>query len=158
MSTDVDQFLLGSGAKSAKFPTVGTVVKGKIVEQPVLRQQTDFTTGELLTWDDGSPRMQLVVKLATDERDPGETDDDGTRALYVKGEMRKAIADALKKAGKTGLAVGGTLAVKYTGDGPKPAKGFAPKLYAAQYEPPAAGEDFFAAPAASAAADEEPPF
>lgn len=161
MSTQTpESFLLGGGAKSAKFPSIGTVVGGVITDEPTLQQQKDINTGALKTWDDGNPMMQLVVKVQTDEREDGE--DDGVRAIYIKGQMKQAVAEAVKKAGAKGLAIGGTLKVAYTGDGEPSKKGFtAPKQYQAQYVAPAsnASADFFGAPASGgAASDDSPPF
>jgi hypothetical protein len=156
-----ESFLLGSGAKSAKFPSVGTVVGGVITEDPTLQQQKDINTGALKTWDDGNPMMQLVVKVQTDERDSDDPEDDGVRAIYIKGQMRNAVAEAVKKAGAKSLEVGGTLKVAYTGDGEPSKKGFtAPKQYAAQYTKPAnASASFFdSAPANTPAGNDAPPF
>jgi hypothetical protein len=133
---DVEDFLSGSGARSAKFPTIGTTVKG-IIESAVVEQQRDIETGLPKTWDDGNPMMQLVVTLDTDERESGE--DDGKRRLFVKGQMRAAVVDALKAAGVKAIEVGGTLAVKYSGNGTaKKAAWTAPKQYVAQYKAPIA--------------------
>lgn len=143
MSTDPNQFLMGGGGKSAKFETPGVTITGTIAAEPEVRQQTEFQTGKLQFWDNGDPMMQLVVKLQTTERDPDDKDDDGIRALYVKGgfkkpTMQKAIADAVRAAGVKGLEIGGTLTVTYTGDGPKEGSGFPPKYYSATYAPPSA--------------------
>lgn len=155
MTMDPNDFLLGGSTPSAKFDTVGTTVAGRIVDTPTMRQQTDFDTGELLTWDNGDPRMQLVVRLATDERDPQLGDDDGIRALYVKGALQKAIATAVRAAGAKGLEVGGTLTVTHNAVGEPVVlksgkKGNPPKMYTALYTP--AGDAFLAAEAAPMAA------
>lgn len=126
--------LLEGGGKSAKFD-VGTVVKGKVVSAEA-RQQTSFESKEPLFWDDGNPRMQLVITLATDERDPDDPTDDGHRNLYCKGQLLEAVKAALKKVGAK-LTEGGDLAVKCTGlgDPPKPHLN-PPKLYFAEYSAP----------------------
>ena len=134
--------LLEGGGKSAKFETVGDTTKGQVVSAES-RQQTDYTSGEPLTWDDGNPRMQLVITLATDERDPDDPTDDGHRNIYCKGKMLNAVKQALKAAGQK-LEVGGTLAVQYTGDGtPTNPRHNPPKEYVAAYEAPSrvAGAD-----------------
>jgi len=168
MSTDPNTFLLGGGGKSASFLTIGDSISGVICAPPELRQQTDMKTGKLKTWDNGDPVMQLVVKLQTDLREDGE--DDGVRNLYVSGgfkrdSLQKAVADAVRSAKAKGLEVGGTLAVKFTGEEPPTVKGFDPaKLYAAKYTPPPAAADaFLDQPKATAAAgsgwdNENPPF
>lgn len=137
MTTTATDFLMGGGSTSAKFPEVGTTVTGTIAREPEVQQQRDFSTSELKFWDDGKPMQQLQVVLATDERDPSVADDDGERALYVKGNLLKAVREAIRKAGAKGLDVGGTLSVTYAADGEASKRGFSPpKLYTAVYTPP----------------------
>jgi hypothetical protein len=134
--TDPNEFLLASGIPSFKFEKHGDTAKGPIVSLE-MQQQRDFTTQAPMTWDDGRPRMQLRAVLATDQRD-GD-DDDGHRAIYVKGQMQQAVRDAIKTAGATKIEVGGILAVRYDSDGEPPKRGLnAPKLYKAKYEAPTA--------------------
>ncbi|MGW9437765.1 hypothetical protein [Streptomyces sp. NPDC055607] len=136
-----DDFLMGGGVPSAKFPVLGTTVSGRITERPTVEQQRDFTTGELKFWDDGKPQMQLVVTLATAERDPADPEDDGTRRLYIKGQMKSAVASAVRATGARGLEVGGTLTVTYSRDGVKTNPRFnAPKNFDAAYVPAAQNE------------------
>jgi hypothetical protein len=133
----VEDFLSGGGAPTAKFPTPGTLVKGT-VQSAVVSQQTDID-GTLKTWDDGNPRMQIVVTLATDDRDASIDNDDGTRRLFIKGQMLSALKDALRIAGVKTLEEGGTLGVQYKEDGEQKRAGFnAPKVYVAQYRAPVA--------------------
>lgn len=137
--TDPNDFLLATGVPSFKFEKHGDTFKGPIVSLD-MQQQKDFTSGALLTWDDGKPKLQLRIVATTDTRDPERDDDDGQRAIYVKGQMQQAIRDAIKTAGAQKIEVGGVLAVRYDGDGDPPKKGLnAPKLYRAKYEPPAPG-------------------
>lgn len=135
--TTVEDFLSSGGAPAAKFPTPGTTIKGT-VESAVVSQQTDID-GSLKTWDDGNPRMQIVVTLATDERDDTIENDDGSRRVFVKGQMLTAFKDALRTAGAKAPEVGGTLAIQYKEDGEQKRAGFnAPKIYVAQYKGPEA--------------------
>ena len=137
--------LLGGGTTSAKFENVGDTVSGEILSVET-KQQTDLD-GNLKTWDNGDPMWQVVVVLQTDERDPDNAEDDGRRAVYLKGSSKyastaKAVADAVRTAGAKALEVGGTLALAYTGDGEPTKRGFsAPKLYQAAYKAPVAGVD-----------------
>jgi hypothetical protein len=136
--SDPNSFLMGGGIPAAQFPTVGAVVSGT-VEDLEVQQQRDLDTNALLFWDDGRPREQLVVTLATAERDPQNPLDDGRRKLYCKGgSMPQAIAKACRAAGHPeGLAIGGQLAVQYVGDGEAKKRGYnPPKQYAAQYQAP----------------------
>ena len=142
--TDPNDFLFASGAKSAKFEVVGDAVRGTIVSAEVA-QQTDPNTGEAKTWKDGSPVMQMIITLQTDERD-GD-DDDGQRRLYAKGgnpevasgkgtSMLSAVREAIKKAGASKIETGARLTVQHSGLGKKSSPAFnPPKLYSAKYEP-----------------------
>ena len=135
VDASVEGFLSGGGAPAAKFPEPGATIKGTI-EDAMVSQQTDLD-GKPKTWDDGNPRQQLVVTLATDERDSSLDDDNGSRRVFIKGAMLTALKDALKKAGAKNIEVGGTLAIKYTEDGVPTKPGFnAPKLYLCQYKAP----------------------
>lgn len=135
--TNANDLLMSAGVSAAKFPTVGTAVSGRIAREPEAREQTDFTTGAVLRWDNGEPKMQIVVHVATDERDSQDLSDDGTRALYVKGQMLNAVRSAVRGAGAPGLAVGGALTVTYIGDAEPTKRGFnGAKQYSATYTPP----------------------
>ncbi len=136
--TTANDFLMSGGSTSAKFPTPGTTVTGVICRPPEVQQQRDFTTGEPKFWDDGKPMQQLQVQLQTTEKDMSVPDDDGVRAVYVKGQMQKAVREAVRKAGASGLEIGGTLTITYTGNG-EAKRGLPPKLYSASYIPAAAG-------------------
>lgn len=152
MSMNADDFFSG-GAISAKFASVGVTVGGIITRVGEPMQQRDFTTSVPKFWDDGRPMMQLPVDVKTNLRDPEQADDDGTRTLYIRGEMQKAIRDAVRKASAKGLREGGTLTVTYSGDGPVKQRGMnPPKLYTATYlAPTAAQADAFIGSAQSAA-------
>lgn len=158
-STDPNAWLLGGTVPSAKFEARGDTVTGVISETPELRQQTDFDTQQPKFWDDGKPMMQMLVELQTDQRDPAILDDDGRRRMYVRGQMRNAFVQAVRKAGVKGLAVGGQLTVTYSADGEQKKKGFnPPKIYSVEYVPPmtAAATDFLAQPEPVAAAAPAP--
>ncbi len=133
------QFLTG-GSPAAKFSTPGTTVTGVIAAEPTLQQQRDFTSGKPLVWADGSARMQLVVELKTAE---------GNQRLFIKSQLKNAVAAAVRNAGATGLDIGGSLSVTYTGNAAPAGAGLSPaKQYTAVYQPPtAASAEFLAAPA-----------
>lgn len=136
MTDTLEGFLGGGGSPSASFKEVGTVVKGTVTAAE-LSQQTEFGTGTPKTWDDGKPMMQIVVTLQTDERDATIDDDEGERRLFVKGAMLKSLRDAVKGAGVKTVEVGGTLAVKYTGDAAPSKPGLnGAKQYVVQYKVP----------------------
>lgn len=158
MSYSADDFFAG-GTPSAKFDSPGVTVAGTITRVGEPMQQRDFTTGNPKFWDDGKPMLQLPVDVRTDLRDPEVTNDDGTRALYIKGELQKAVRTAVRQAGATGLREGGHLSVTYTGNGEARQRGMnPPKLYSATYTPPAAAgaDQFLGGNGNNAAADPAP--
>lgn len=131
-----NDLIMGGGSPAAKFPEIGTIVRGEIIDTAVT-QQRDFATGDLKFWKDGNPAMQAVITLQTDQRDPIEiADDNGQRRLFVSSKnMREAIRDAVRKVGGSHLEVGGQLAVQYHGDGQAERGMNPPKLYKAEYKP-----------------------
>jgi hypothetical protein len=154
VTQDANDLLMGSGAITAKFLVVGTVVTGTVLREPEARQQTDYRTKLPETWKDGSPKMMVVVQLATALRDPEKPDDDGTRALYIAGKnLTNTIRDAVRASGANGIHTGGQLTVQYVADGPtEPGQEKGPKLYVAQYVPPAVSFTGVTAPTAQQAA------
>lgn len=122
----LDELLSGGGKTFfTKDDPVGRSVTGTVTAVSV-RQVTSFETGKPEFWDDGQPKRQAVITLATAERDPADSDDDGHRNVYVKmwGDQRRALA----KAGTP--AVGDTLTVTFTGTTAPPSKGLNPsKVY-----------------------------
>lgn len=147
-----DEFMSG-GVKSASFGKAGHSIRGgeiaapigyggEIVNDPFMQQQRDMDTGLLDFWPadkGGGPKLQMVVHLRTDQRDPTDPNDDGTRALYVKAQMAQAVREAVRNAGESGAPKkGGKLLVEYFDDDltrKQPNKA-APKLFRAKYTPP----------------------
>lgn len=156
MNDDANALIMGEGgAPTAKFGHVGDTHRGRIVEMTTRQQKS--IKGELLTWDDGSPKMMAVLTIQTDERDPSIEDDDGKRRLFVKGDMVRAVREAVRGAGRKMVELGGEVAVQYTGDGQARGVGYnPPKLYRAGYKPPAVAVDDLMAPAAPAPAPPAP--
>jgi hypothetical protein len=161
MSNDANDFLLGGGTPSAKFPAIGTTITGTITEPPKVVDDRDLD-GNVRVWDNGDAKKVLLVTVATAERDPEIAGDDGHRRLYVKGSknpesksMTAALAQAVRSAKANGLEVGGTLTVTYVADGKQERRGYnAPKQYEATYVPPSvqASAEFLGATEAPAAA------
>lgn len=140
---DIDDLFASSGAPTLKFPTIGTTHIGTITHLEA-RQQRDFDKNEPLTWDDGSPRMELVITIDTV---------DGEGRVFVKGSMLSALRDEVRRVGVKKPEVGGKLAIKYSHDGEnKNPKLNPPKMYQVAYEPPtvAAVENLLASPPAKA--------
>ena len=118
---DANAFLLGGDkVPSASFLTKGTVHQGEVLDFK-LSQQTDAQTRKPLTWDNGDPKMQLVVTIQTDERDPEIEDDDGRRRLYLKYKSLQAAREAIAESKAGILERGGWLGLEFTSQD-KPAK------------------------------------
>lgn len=148
---DVNEFLMGSGAKAFDFGEIGARVKGVIVAMQK-RQQTDMQTGEPAFWKNGDPKYMLQVTLQTDLQD--DDNDEGARSVFLRGgnyvavkgkgqSSLNAVKDAVRQSGSAnGIEPGGTLMLEFSGEGKKSASGFnPPKLYVATYEPPSYGVD-----------------
>ena len=170
-SGPIDPFAGGSSTPSLSFKgaPVGTTYEGTVVESPDLVHSRNFDTNLPDYWpakvgETPSPKMAAVVKIVMAD---GEE-----RAIWAiqPSAMFAAIKAAANHAGVK-IDIGGTLAVKYTGDKPAndPRKNAA-KQYVARYTPPAAAAtaDPFAAtpepvvakpiPSAAQGWDAAPPF
>lgn len=133
--SDTFNDLLQSNAAAFKFETIGDTCRGRVVRAEQ-KQQTD-PDGKPKTFPSGDPMTQLVVTL--------ELDDGSETAVYFKGGKYEvaegkgtSALDALRSAvGDQSFAVGGTLAVQYSGNGKKTNPAYsAPKLYTVQYKAP----------------------
>lgn len=112
---------------SAKFPEIGTVVEGVVVE---------IGTSLVPDFDDrGRPNGVKVDEQTGEARTQVDVtlDRNGSKSvLHTDGAIFYAIGRALAEIGAEDLEVGDTLAVTYTGDGEPTAKGRnAPKQYSA---------------------------
>lgn len=127
MTDDLDRMLSG-GAKGFKFDKPGDTVTG-IIDRIDVRQATEYGTGKPLTFDNGDPREQIVVQLRTENVPREDEDDDGVRAVYIKGwgVQRRAFISAADKSGKP--AVGDRFTATLTGLEPSKTGGFPAKVY-----------------------------
>lgn len=127
----VDPFAKES-APSLSFKRVkeGHTYSTKILSLPVVRQQRDFESGEMLTWPDGNKREVVVMKVEVD----GEE-----FSVWAKkpSSLFSALQNAQKEAG-TRFAVGGTLDITWESSEPnaKNAKLNDVKIYKAKYAAP----------------------
>ncbi len=127
---------------------VGDSVSG-IVVSAGKEQQRDFDSGDLLEWDNGDPRMEAVIVMSdTGLVDPELDNDDGTRALHLRGgnyeiaegsgeSGEKALLKAIQEAGvrcEAGVKITATISgmAKPTGRGRNAAKLWTIKLEAAE--------------------------
>ena len=128
-----DYLEINTSHASVRFDQPGDKVVGTIVDLDT-KQERDYATGEPKTYSDGNPMMMWVITLATDQRDPANPDDDGTRTVWARGQMKKAITTAVAAAKATRLEVGNRIEVTFTGFGEPSKPGFnPPKLFSARY-------------------------
>lgn len=106
---------LRGGSPFLKWEIPGTSYTGTITDVE-MRQARKFQSTELDFWDDGSPKLQCVLTLATDYRDAAYDDDDGTRMLSINlwSGQKKALIAACKAAGVPEPQVGQKLTVTHT--------------------------------------------
>jgi hypothetical protein len=153
MSDGIGADDLRSGTKwwGGKGCGMGDQISGLVVSAGK-EQQRDFDSGDLMEWDNGDPRMESVIVMETDERDPEEEDDDGKRALHLRGGNyetaegsgaagEKALLEAIQKSGLR-CAAGVTITAKITGMAKPTGRGRNPaKLWTMKLEKAAAGID-----------------
>lgn len=106
---------LAGGSPFLKWETPGTTYTG-VITAVELRQSRKFESTDLDFWDDGSPKMQCVLTLATDYRDAAYDDDDGTRMLSINlwSGQKKALVAACKAAGVPEPQPGQKITVTHT--------------------------------------------
>lgn len=140
VNTNFDELFASTGGKTLKPEVVGETLGG-IIACAESRQMTDFTTGEPLTWDDGKPRMQVVITVDLDTKDEDGNPEKG--CIYIKtwGEQRAALKEALKASGldsmNKALAPGNYMSITFIGEKPneKNPRLNAIKLYKYTIEP-----------------------
>ena len=98
---------LASGGTYLKWEHPGTTYTG-IITDVTMRQSRKYESTDLDAWDDGTPKMQVVLTLATDYRDQSQQDDDGTRMVSINlwSGQKKALVAACKAAGVAEPQVG----------------------------------------------------
>lgn len=102
---------------SFKDAKVGDSFTGTITDLETA-QVRNYDSGEPEFWDDGKPKLQIVVTLATDYLDPTLEGDDGTRKVYLAGQKLTAAKQAMKEAGIQKLEKGFQLTIAYVGSKP----------------------------------------
>lgn len=93
-------------SKGAKFENPGDTIGGTIenvsaAQVNVYDSVNQKPTNQPDYWNDGSPKLQVLVTIDTGMRDPTVEDDDGRRTVYIKGwgGQRRAWIDAIRRAG-----------------------------------------------------------
>lgn len=141
MSTtpSANSILMSGGGAFASFKEHGDTVTGTILDigEPYhvreFNQATQRSDGPPKYTKAGKPVYAFHVTLSTDERKPGDPEDDGTRVVDVNSwRMQDAIRNAIRSAGGPGLEVGARLTVSYTHD-EVPGDKRSGKHYSAEY-------------------------
>lgn len=81
-------------------------------------QVRNYETGDPEFWEDGKPKLQIVVTLATDYIDPTLESDDGSRKVYLFGQKLAAARQAMKDSGFTKLELGTKFTITFSGEKP----------------------------------------
>lgn len=157
---DLIQESSGGSAAFREDSLPGETVTGEVITA-IVRQSTKYqppgAAGPkiLESWDDGTPKQQVVITLRTSLRDQYKTDDDGVRTIYVKwwGPQRQALLSALSAAKADDVLPGGQFTAEFVGLGEKQPGLNAAKLYRFAYAAPNSTAKLFA-PAAVAAPEQ----
>jgi len=150
----LDAFKKRASSSFAAFTQPGSTVAGPITEISDQKQATKWNPDpkakrELDFWPSGDPVMEVWLTVQTQERNPQDEEDTGLRTIVItvnqkQGGQLAAIMDACEAAGVQAPAVGGFLALTFTGFDPESKNPQNPrKLYAAKYQAPAAGGGAF---------------
>lgn len=102
---------------SFKDAKIGDAFTGIITELETA-QVRNYESGEPEFWEDGNPKLQVVVTLATDYLDPSIDEDDGTRRVYLFGQKLAAARAAMKAAGMQKLEIGSKFTITFSGEKP----------------------------------------
>lgn len=114
---DPNALLTGKSVPSISFKDakVGDSFTGVISELETA-QVRNYETGDPEFWEDGKPKLQIVVTLETAYGDGA--DDDGQRKVYLFGQKLQAAREALKAAGLDKLEIGSEFTITYSGTKP----------------------------------------
>jgi hypothetical protein len=124
----------GAAPKGISYEVLGQEYGGKVLDEPGKYHAREFDRnnpggGALKYWPDGNPVEGVNIDFETNERDPQNRNDNGTRRFYIeKPRERQAIADAVNAANASLVERDAYLFVTWTceesGQGAQPAKTF----------------------------------
>lgn len=138
MTSSIPLSQLESG-KAAKWQTIGDTFAGRIVSMEQ-RQQTDPKDNTPKFFPSGDPMMVWVITVEQANGDTVAFYASGGKYKVEEGEgesMLNAIGAAVRAAGASGVDVGAELAVSFSGWGEAKTGLNRPRLFKAQYRPPA---------------------
>lgn len=137
--------LLGSKSVpslSFKDVEVGTKFDGVITDLRTVQVRNYDDPNKLEYWDDGKPKLQIEVTLATEYIDSSLDEDDGTRRVYLFGQKLQAAKAEMKAKGIEKLEKGFKFAIEFVGTKPSSNKRYNDvKLYAIEVTPSKSNPD-----------------
>jgi hypothetical protein len=126
---------------SFKDAKVGDSFTGVITDLRTV-QVRSYDSGEPEFWDDGKPKLQIEVTLATDYLDPSLDEDDGTRRVYLFGQKLSAAKQEMKAKGLSKLEKGMAFTISFVGEKPSSNKKYNNvKMYGIAIEPATSNPD-----------------
>jgi hypothetical protein len=126
---------------SFKDAKVGDSFNGVITDLRTV-QVRSYDSGEPEFWDDGKPKLQIEVTLATDYLDPSLDEDDGTRRVYLFGQKLSAAKQEMKAKGLSKLEKGMGFTISFVGEKPASNKKYNNvKMYGIEIEPATSNPD-----------------
>lgn len=126
---------------SFKDAKIGDSFTGVITDLRTV-QVRSYDSGEPEFWDDGKPKLQIEVTLATDYLDPSLDEDDGTRRVYLFGQKLSAAKQEMKAKGLSKLEKGMGFTISFVGEKPASNKKYNNvKMYGIEIEPATSNPD-----------------
>lgn len=114
----------------------GTFRGGRVLGKKIV-PQTKMGTNEIITWQDGTPREQMVLTLQTAER--ADAQDDGQRQLFIKGDGVRSCREALSAVKASDIEIGGWYYQAWVDEKPAKQTGYNPqKVFKSIYASPGA--------------------
>lgn len=135
---DANDLLVGSSIPSLSFKDakIGDSFTGVITDLRTVQVRNYEDPTKLEFWDDGKPKLQIEVTLATDYANPSDPDDDGSRRVFLFGQKLRAAQDEMRKKGIKKLERGSKFTITLSGTKPATNKRYNDvKLYTIDLEP-----------------------
>lgn len=135
---DASDLLVGSSVPTLSFKDtpVGEGYEGTVISARTVQVRNYEDPTKLEFWDDGKPKLQIEVTLATDYADPSDPDDDGSRRVFLFGQKLRAAQDEFRKKGLKKLEAGYHFKITLTGTKPSQNKRYNDvKLYEIEINP-----------------------
>lgn len=135
---DANDLLAGSSIPSLSFKDaqVGDTFTGTITDLRTVQVRNYEDPTKLEFWDDGKPKLQIEVTLATAYAVASDSEDDGARRVFLFGQKLRAAQDELRKKGIKKLEKGSKFTIGLSGTKPSTNKRYNDvKLYTIEIEP-----------------------